>query len=104
MDALSGLPQAALLGIGSLIILQLTLQVVALVQLVRTPAERVTIGGRKWVWAVIILFGEIVGPLIWFFAGRTAAPVADVAPSAPVSARADDAADALYGKAPQDQQ
>jgi len=94
---LDQIPTPALLGVGALIALQLALQVIALVQLVRTPAERVTIGGRKWVWALIILLGEIVGPIVWFFAGRRPEQVADAAADAPAADRARSAADELYG-------
>lgn len=91
----SGIPVAGLFGVGLLILVQLTVQVTALVQLVKTPQERVTIGGRKWLWAIIILFGEIVGAVVWFAAGRKAAPVQDVV--VPGAGASTGAADALYG-------
>lgn len=91
-----GVSTVALVGIGLLILVQLTLQVIAVVGLVRTPAERVSLGGRKWLWALIIILGEIVGPILWFVAGRTAAPVDDSAVR-PSEGQARSAADALYG-------
>jgi DMSO reductase anchor subunit len=83
-------------AIGALILVQVTLQVIAIVQLVRTPAERVSLGGRKWLWAVIILLGELIGPILWFVLGKTPEPVAPVAPSTAADDR-DAAVDALYG-------
>ncbi len=47
--------------------LQLILQVSALRDLTRQ--RRVT-GNNKWVWAAIILLGGLLGPLVYFAAGR----------------------------------
>lgn len=79
-----------------LIAIQLTLQITALVQLVRTPADRITIGGRKWAWAIIILLGEIIGPIIWFVAGRKPAAATGTV-QAPEAAERQAAVDSLYG-------
>jgi DMSO reductase anchor subunit len=49
-----------------LILLQLGLQIWALVDL----ARRETTNGPKWLWALIIIIGELVGPVIYFIAGR----------------------------------
>lgn len=99
--AVSELPVAVLVGLGLLAAVQLTLQVFALVQLVKTPPDRVSIGGRKWAWALIIVLGEIAGPILWFVLGRRPAPAAEPTPGVPVATRAVSAADALYG-APQE--
>lgn len=86
----------ALVAIGALALVQIVLQVVALVQLSRTPAERVTLSGRRWLWVLIIVFGELIGAIVWFAAGRkpTGATDSGLAPEA--SAR-DSAIDTLYG-------
>ncbi len=47
--------------------LQLVLQVLALRDLARQ--HRVT-GNNKWVWVAIILLGGLLGPLVYFAAGR----------------------------------
>lgn len=93
---LSAIPVAAIVAVVVLVLVQLSLQIAAIVSLVRTPQTRVTIGGRKWVWALIIILGEIVGPILWFVLGRTAAQVQDVAVVSSAEDRAQ-AADALYG-------
>ena len=49
-----------------LIVLQLGLQIWALVDL----AKREATNGPKWLWAVIIVIGELLGPVIYFIAGR----------------------------------
>lgn len=97
MTWLSSLSPTLLIGISLLAIVQLTLQIAALVSLVRTPASRITIGGHKWVWALIIIFGEIVGAIVYFAAGRTPKPAEETAPSRPADVRSAAAADALYG-------
>jgi len=96
-NGLADLPTNVLIAVGVLVVVQLTLQIIALVSLAKTPAERVTIGGKKWIWAVIILLGEIVGAIIWFVAGRTPAQAAEVVPGTATADRARNAADALYG-------
>ncbi len=50
-----------------LVIIQLTLVIIALRDLIRRG--KVT-GDNKWVWAAVILFGNLVGPIIYLVAGR----------------------------------
>lgn len=49
-----------------LVLLQLTLMIVALVDLARREKTR----GPKWVWILVIVFGELIGPIIYFIFGR----------------------------------
>ena len=51
-----------------LLILQVALIIFALRDLIQ-PDRRVR-GGNKAIWAVIIILGELVGPIIYFLAGR----------------------------------
>ena len=51
-----------------LVILQLVLMGVGLYDLTR-PERRVR-GGNKLVWGAVIVFGELLGPLIYFLVGR----------------------------------
>jgi hypothetical protein len=90
---------ARVIGIIAVVgLVQLTLQVVALVQLVKTPGERVSLGGRKWAWALIIALGEIIGAVLWFVLGKT--PVAAERDAGAVdTAVRRDAVDGLYGPA-----
>jgi len=48
------------------IIIELVLLVTALVDLVRREQTR----GPKWVWLLVILFVNFIGPIIYFVAGR----------------------------------
>lgn len=58
---------STLLLLLPLIVLQLTLMIAALVDLLKR--ERVT-GGNKVVWVLIIIFINIIGPIIYFVIGR----------------------------------
>ncbi|WP_214706894.1 MULTISPECIES: PLD nuclease N-terminal domain-containing protein [unclassified Exiguobacterium] len=49
------------------LILQLILLVVALIDLLK----RQETNGPKWVWLLVILFINILGPIIYFLWGRT---------------------------------
>ena len=51
-----------------LIVLQLVLLVAALVDLTRN--DRQVRGGNKLVWALIIIFVSLLGPLLYFLIGR----------------------------------
>jgi hypothetical protein len=48
------------------ILIQLGLMIAALVDLIRRQQTR----GPKWVWALVILFVNFIGPIIYFVAGR----------------------------------
>lgn len=49
-----------------LLILQLVLMTFALLDLARRPKTR----GPKWVWVLVIIFINTIGPIIYFLAGR----------------------------------
>jgi hypothetical protein len=48
------------------LVIQLGLMIAALVDLVRREQTR----GPKWVWALVILLVNFIGPIIYFVAGR----------------------------------
>jgi len=50
-----------------LVLLQLTLMIVALVDLTRREKTR---GLPKWAWALVIVLGELIGPIVYFIFGR----------------------------------
>lgn len=83
-------------AIAVLIAAQLALVIVSLIDLARRPA---VLGGRKWVWLLVILFGNMLGPILYLALGRKAAPAAGPdSRQAPSADRAQRAADVLYGK------
>lgn len=49
-----------------LVIIQLGLMIAALWDLSRRSATR----GPRWLWAVVIVFVNVIGPLIYFTVGR----------------------------------
>lgn len=49
-----------------LIILQLILMIVALVDIARRPKTR----GPKWVWVLVVVLVNLIGPVIYFVVGR----------------------------------
>ena len=51
-----------------LLVLQVALIAVGLFDLTR-PERRVR-GGNKLVWGLVIVFGELIGPLVYFLFGR----------------------------------
>ncbi len=88
----------ALLVVAALV--QLGVEVYALVRLAKTPDERLVFG-KKWPWVLIILFVNLIGAIVFLAAGTTPAPAADPLaprPDSPDTAeRASRAVDALYG-------
>lgn len=88
-----------LLGLS---VLQVATQAYALVDLARRDAVR---GGRKWVWALVVVLGNLPGAIAYLAAGRLP-PTIDVSTArSGASTAAGDAGrravDALYG--PRDQ-
>ena len=57
-----------LLLILPLIVLQVELLIAALIDLTRN--ERQVRGGNKLIWALIIIFVSLFGPLLYFLIGR----------------------------------
>jgi hypothetical protein len=49
-----------------LFILQIGLMIAALFDLVRREQVR----GQKWIWVIIIIFVNLIGPILYFFIGR----------------------------------
>ncbi|MEH7376685.1 MULTISPECIES: PLD nuclease N-terminal domain-containing protein [Bacillaceae] len=52
--------------IAPILIIQLILIIVAIIDLVRIENTN----GPKWLWALIILFINIIGPILYFVIGR----------------------------------
>jgi len=49
-----------------IVVLQLALQIFALVDMARREKTK----GPKWIWVLVIVFGEILGSVIYFIFGR----------------------------------
>jgi hypothetical protein len=99
MERLLALPTPLLAAIGVLVLVQLSLQVYALVDVARR--ERVA-ALPKWGWVLVIVLGEILGPILYLALGRSVPPVAADPLAKPAAGddlgRAEKAADMLYGQ------
>jgi DMSO reductase anchor subunit len=49
-----------------LLLIQLALIIAALVDILRREKTR----GPKWLWILIVIFGEMIGPILYFVIGR----------------------------------
>jgi len=95
--SLSALPVWGLVVLGVLVVAQITLDVIALVDLYRRPVEQV-IFANKWIWLAIILLVNTIGAIIYLLAARKPPALTDdAAPLKPKSVGSDDIADILYG-------
>lgn len=63
MDALNDIPWGL---IAPILGLQAILIIVAFIDLFRIPATN----GPKWVWALSIVLGNLLGPILYFILGR----------------------------------
>ncbi len=93
-----------LVGLGVLVVVELVLLISALVSIARRPAE--SLNGPKWLWVVLVLFVNTVGPIIYFLVARKPVQVdIPVSPRDDQAARSESVADVLYGDTtPVDQQ
>ncbi|EKN65589.1 putative negative regulator of sigma Y YxlE [Neobacillus bataviensis LMG 21833] len=62
MDSLAGYIPI----IAPILVIQLILLIVAIIDLVKIEKTN----GPKWLWALIILFINIIGPILYFVIGR----------------------------------
>ncbi|CAN5356543.1 hypothetical protein BH11ACT1_BH11ACT1_02140 [soil metagenome] len=93
---LSTLPGGVVAALVVLVIIQLTLDVIALIDLYRRPADRV-VSGNKWIWLAVILLVNLIGAILYLVVGRVKTETA-VAPPRSRPAPTESIADALYGK------
>jgi hypothetical protein len=63
MEILEGINWAIL---APIFVIQFILLLVAVIDLVRIEKTN----GPKWLWAIIILFVNIIGPILYFVIGR----------------------------------
>lgn len=92
------LPVWVLAVVAVLAAAQIAFELWALLDMLRRPADRLTLGGRKWLWAIIILGVSWIGAIVYLATGRKPAPATETAPTAPASERSSAAMDSLYGK------
>jgi Phospholipase_D-nuclease N-terminal len=92
----SEVPMWGLVALGGLVLVQITLDVVSLLDLYRRPVEQVVFA-NKWIWVAVILVVNTVGAIVYLVAGRKPA-ILDEGPAASSPAvRAENVAETLYG-------
>jgi len=94
---LADLPTGVLVGVIVVGVIQVALDVIALVDLYRRPTNQVALG-NKWIWVAIVLLVNLLGAIGYLVVGRKPASVAEVAPPVPSVSRTEGIADALYGR------
>lgn len=57
-----------LLLIAPLILIQLILMIIALIDIRRVQATN----GPKWMWVLVVIFINMIGPIAYFIVGRKA--------------------------------
>jgi hypothetical protein len=97
---LTTLPTGALIALGILGLLEVVLDIVALVDLYRRPRGRVTLPS-KWIWVAIIVLVNLIGAILYFAVGRIRGPRGEEQAVAPTRS-ASEIADALYGTGDKD--
>ena len=96
-DLLGGIPIPAVIALMVVAAVQLGLQIYSLLDLSR----RTTVpGGRKWIWVLVIVVGNLLGVLIYLAVGRTAPVATEGGEGAGGAAARQRAIDQLYGDGP----
>ena len=93
---LPAIPGWVLVVLGVLAVVQITLDVIALVDLYRRPVKQVVLG-NKWIWVAIVLLVNTLGAIVYLVVGRKPATIAENARTASPPARIENIADTLYG-------
>ena len=78
VHGLESLTPQTLLLIAPLVIVQIGLMLLAIFDLLRE--DRAVRGGNKGVWAVVIVFVSLLGPILYFLVGRSDDPVEPAQP------------------------
>ena len=66
---LSTIPVGVLIALGVVLLLEIVLDVIALVDLFRRPVARVALG-NKWIWVAVIILVKLIGDILYFAIGR----------------------------------
>lgn len=92
---LSTVPVGIVIAFAVVLLLEIVLDVVALVDLYRRPVETVALG-NKWAWVALIVLVNLIGAVLYFAIGRR--PTATVeGPIVQPTRSASEIADSLYG-------
>lgn len=95
-EILSAIPVWGLVALGILVVVQITLDVIALLDLYRRPVDQVVFA-NKWIWVAVILLVSTVGAIVYLAAARKPAALTEGSAPPASAVRTDKIADALYG-------
>ena len=91
------MPTSLLIGLAVLALVEIGLDLFALIDLYRRPAAQV-VTGNKWIWVAIILLANLLGPILYLAIGRKPAPAIEGAGVAQrPREQVDNIVDSLYG-------
>jgi hypothetical protein len=79
----------------AIFVVEITLLAVALIDWVRRPPEQMV--GNRYLWLVLIIFVNMIGPILYLVIARKKPPAADSAEGPPSGESASKAVDVLYG-------
>ena len=96
MDELASLDTSVLILVAVVWLVQVALMLWALIDIVRRPSEEIR-GAMKWPWVLVVLFLNLVGPIIYLAVGRIVPSVPDSHGPALERDKTQRAVDALYG-------
>ncbi len=96
MNEITSLPGPLLVAIILFGIVQIAVEVYAIVDIIRRPADRI-VGDKKIWWLLLVLFVNLIGAVIYLVAGRKPVQVDVARPLEPVADVARTAVDSLYG-------
>jgi phospholipase D-like protein len=94
---LSNVPGAVLVVLAALVLIEIGLDVVALVDLYGRPLAQV-VTGNKWIWVAIIVLVGLLGPILYLAIARQPAVVIEGSgPTGRPPKQVDKIVDSLYG-------
>lgn len=96
---LASLSWPVIAGLGLLLVVELGLMIWGVVDWAKRPADQVR--GNRILWLPLILFVNIIGPIVYLTAGRKPAPLAETTTRV-ASDSAQAAVDSLYGSSHSD--
>jgi phospholipase D-like protein len=100
--SLASISPPVLVALGVLGLIEIGLDVFALIDLYRRPKAQV-VTGNKWIWVAIVLLVNLLGAILYLAVGRQQAPSADdSSQESPPREQVDSIVDSLYGKPPPD--
>ncbi|MDP2183284.1 MAG: PLD nuclease N-terminal domain-containing protein [Actinomycetota bacterium] len=95
MQELLNLPTPALVAIVVLGTAQIALELYAVIDIVRRPADQ--IAGTKVMWILIVVFVNLIGAIVYLLVGRKPATVTQSEAAVAQGDAARTAVDTLYG-------